>query len=502
MLGIQSILLIISLLTTTNISYEQKQEYYDNDLINCEASGDVDTSEIDTETYSAENNNRTPTVVYLNTYVNDTYSTLIKEYQFYSNKRQIVSINYVGAKATLNINYALYPDYDDRLCSANLNNYVDVFLFEQDTTYILQFCRDLYTTNRGLTFQLTTRTFSNMTNHDKYILHQTMDSTSAIGYRYNVIYDNYSSTNYTDTNYYISGDSPTSTYVNAIDNTHWFYDPNYHSFTDNRRVVTDTGCDEFNAIAFAYSTVKYYSDTYGEKTYNYRFSGTFISETSVLTCAHTIFSSKNLTSLTYLEQTGLTKNITFTPGINDYSSTNYYGTYSVTEIYAPISYVIRTYENTYAYNENVANYDWALCKTTNTIVGTKTHSYMGVSLFNISPGLTSWDFARSAGYPALQSTPVPNDSYLYYRTLWTSYPRVNSVTVVDNHAVSNEIFASKGNSGGPLYFKQTTVYNGNIVTSVYVVGVFSGYHDYLSSLSTFFFKNTPYLIHVASTYAL
>lgn len=235
------------------------------------------------------------------------------------------------------------------------------------------------------------------------------------------------------------------------------------------------------------------------------FSGTFISPTSVVTAAHCIFNCDyyNIGPNRFIGGTGLNRSMTFNPGINDYSSEDYYGEYMVTEIYASVSYLLQ-FSQDGDYTRDCADYDWAICLTSNTVVGTRTHSYMGISGFSYSPLSEPWPFAYNAGYPSLKS--LPPDAHLYEKTLWASYPLNKNVTIHTNgrRIESNEIIISGGNSGGPIYTKEVTIQYGQVIKTVYLLGIVSGSHinDDKDEFTSYFYRNTALIVNIARLVAL
>ena len=148
--------------------------------------------------------------------------------------------------------------------------------------------------------------------------------------------------------------------------------------------------------------------------------------------------------------------------------------------------------------------DWSVSLTTNTIAGSKTHSYM--ALFNFQSTGTESSLAstvvQSAGYPGLKNYSSANYNKLYY-SMWTSYPLENSVYGNYNMLYSDDVVISSGNSGGPLFVYNTAIQNGQVIKICNLIGICSSEEspfDYETGLDTFynsrFVRMRPIIINV------
>ena len=420
-------------------------------------------------------------------------------FKFSSPSRICASINYSGPSASLRIFYSNFFAESDYLVSVPyIANSPDCYMFDKNCEYIIELSPYGIMGSTSFSFQMSILTMSNFSNHDKYIFHQTFDSSSNVGYHYQTEYYNLSTSDYTATNSYVNSYSNSTSFDDKIDSNHWFYNPNQYSFSDNRRVVVDTGYSEFSSIAFSEATQVFNKSdgTFTNSAYN-RFSGTFVSETTVVSCAHSIFACQYNSDGGIL-CTGLNKDIYFCPGINDYSSMSidYYGKYRAYELYAPISYLLRFYNNGGIYSLNCSNYDWSICLTTNIYSGSRTHSYMGLSGFSLLSNDSTFSYARCAGYPLLNSNPT--DNYLYEKTMWVSYPLESTIYLYNGILISSDIAISGGNSGGPLYYKYTSVQNGQPTTYLYLFGVVSGKVATNSSCISAFYRNSALFTNIVN----
>ena len=225
-----------------------------------------------------------------------------------------------------------------------------------------------------------------------------------------------------------------------------------------------------------------------------RCTGTFVSSNVVVSCAHAIFVHRS-PYLSDFDFSGLNKSISFVPGINNYTGENYYGEYTVTELYASIGYVLKFYE--YGYETNYGSgYDWSVCVTNQTTIGSRTHSYMGISGFSYPSSLEYWTHAMSAGYPSMLS--FPEDWNLFNRTMWASFPLENNVTIVGDYIDSTSVVVSDGNSGGPMYLKTVGVQYGHVYKNVYLLGITSGAYYDGNNWHFLFYRNTAFIVNVVN----
>ncbi len=421
-------------------------------------------------------------------------------FSYHNQKRIYASLSYFGPDASIRIFYSNYFSDSDYLVSyPHVLDAKDCYLFETNADYIIELSPYSigYPTNYSLCLnKLSTESF---TNHQKYVMHQTFDSSSNLGYHYEVLYFDVSEDSSTGTKSSIKNYG-TAQYLGALNSNTYFYSPSEYSVEDNRKLVVDTGYDEYNAIAYGRNTAVYNSTNGGYQNGYFRFSGTFVSETTVVSCAHSMYPSKNetISGSTRTISTGMNKELYFYPGRNDYSghSYDYYGLYKVVDVYSSVSYVLQFSEKDYS-TEDCANYDWSICLTEPQSVGSREHSYMGIS--NFSSSSDSYPFARCAGYPALAKT----SSASYNYSLWASVPEENDVTIVGNHISSSDVVISGGNSGGPLYLKTTTVQNGQVVKHAVLLGIVSSVYTPADSTTgrqifeaSYFCRSTSLIVNI------
>lgn len=451
------------------------------------------------ETNEEDNERSNPTFTYFNgnaldISLNYGYDTSFSSYysskylRFYSNQRQFVKLNYSGPAAKMYIyysNFFLSTDYLEYY--PQIHNSVDCHFFDYDCEYIIEL--KPITPFSSLPFsvypqQLTT----NLQNNGEYIFHQTFVSSSNVGYRYEVELISVNTSTYNSIDATINSYSNSTTYSNGFDTDHYFYNPSV--LADNRLIVDDTGYDEYNAVSFSSGTLVDNCQTYGYGTKTTKFSGAFISNTTILTCAHTIFASYWVSSAKHY---GLNKDIYFYPGVNTYGVYTY-GVYKADEIYCPVTYVLE-----YCANNNhslgcTAN-DWAICLTHVHSIGQRSHSVFGVTGFSYSPNLLSWSHARCAGYPIMEIDPYNSD---YLQKMWTNFPLENSVSISSNgkYVQSNSVIISSGNSGCPLYYKSSSVYQGHTIKTVNILGIASGHILENGVFTSYFYRNTAFIVNM------
>ena len=262
-----------------------------------------------------------------------------------------------------------------------------------------------------------------------------------------------------------------------IDSTH-----NFNISNDNRRLVGDTGYYEYNGIGYVETTSKinvYNSSTaknyVAYDNYKRRDSGAFIDDNVLITCAHAFYHEP---AYYYQNATCLIKTFAFAPGVNSYpygdDDTSNYGEYLATEAYVSVSYVLNFNYGTIEYKVDCASADWAIVfvQLSNS-TPTYTHSNFGLLSFS---GTTS--SAVSVGYPNLTVCPS-DDYYMYQYSMWANYPLQGSATVATtsngfSYISSTYHKITKGNSGGPLYTRNTYVLNGQIHREVRIIGICSG----------------------------
>lgn len=479
------------------------------------------TQQLCCESEEEDNDNPTrsnPTFTYFNGTATDidisdtptvsSFSSTIQHryFRFVSNAMQYLKINYVGPTAKLRIFYANLFTNDDYLLSVqDVGNSIDCYYFEKDAEYILDFETVNVFFLMMFTIRLEVLTLSSLANHEKYLLHISYDSTSQLGYRYQTEYYNVDTTSSSSTGYYVNNYAPSGTsYLSLIDSTNYFYDNPPNTFTDNRRLVYDTGYDEFSAVAYCSDLCIFNNYVNSYSSMSFRASGTFISENVVMSCAHIVHNvidnpnHFNPIPLPII-RSGLCSSLTFNPGINSYTNEDYYGTYKASHTYVPVSYVLKFGEYNY-YLPDCAEFDWSLNLTTKIANGSRTHSYMGIGSFSYPASLDKWTHARNAGYPKLQSNPTNN---YYKKAIWVSYPLENDVVINGNIVSSKDIVVSGGNSGGPLYYRTSTIYQGQLVVTLNLIGIASGCTRYKTDgtgnfnlLRSFFCRGRPVLVNL------
>ena len=391
---------------------------------------------------------------------------------FSSTERQFVELNYSGPEAQLKIYNYYYFNTNDYLFYSNQISYdQDIIYCDANQIYVLEFQSNTY--NLG-SFTVTPIkvTSTTLTNHEKFFMHINYDSTSSLGYRYDVEYKNLDLNNATTTTDYINTDGGTTGYLDLISNA-----LNFGVSNDARRLVSNPSELQYSAVAFSSVSFKYINDVNTTMKY-YRGTGTFVDETTVLSCAHLFYDEIDDAADPYNGSTSIVYNSYFYPGANSYNdSFNWYqnfGKYKGVETYLPISYVLffdngglSPYESPYMR----IGYDWSITLTENVTEGYYTHSYMRMYYFT---GSINYQ-AQSAGYPALLECPS-TEIGKYMHTMWSSYPLFNVVEDCANYnvLVSNEIIASQGNSGGPIYLYYTSVYNGQVIRHASIMGILDG----------------------------
>ncbi len=424
-----------------------------------------------------------------------------RQYFSYHNQERIyANLNYSGSDASIRIFYSNYFSDSDYLVSyPHILDAKDCYLFETNADYIIELSPYSIGSPTNYSLCLNKLSTESLTNHQKYVMHQTFDSSSNLGYHYEVLYFDVSEDSSTGTNSSIKNYG-TAQYLDALSSNTYFYSPSEYSIEDNRRLVVDTGYDEYNAIAYGRNTAVYNSANDGYQNGYFRFSGTFVSETAVVSCAHSMYPSKSetISGSTRTVSTGMNKELYFYPGRNDYSghSYDYYGLYKTVDVYSSVSYVLQFSDKDHS-TSACANYDWSICLTEPQSIGSREHSYMGISNFSSS---ASYPFARCAGYPAL----VKTSSTSYNYSLWATVPEENDVAIVGNHISSSDIVISGGNSGGPLYLKTTAVQNGQVVKRAVLLGIVSSVYIPLASPTTgkqnfglsYFCRSTSLIVNI------
>ena len=389
---------------------------------------------------------------------------------FDSSERQFIKLNYSGPMSKLKIyNYYYYNSNDYLFYSSQISYDQDIIYCDAFQIYVLEFESNTYNTG-SFTLLPQKVTSTNLTTHEKYFMHIEYDTSSTFGYRYDVEYKNLDLNNTTSTTEFINLDGGVTSYLDLISNT-----LNFGLSNDSRRLVSNPGELQYSAIACANMSCQYV-DSSNSVIYSSGGTGTFVDETTVLSCAHLFYNQIDNSADDHNGYTAIPRNAYFYPGANSYYNSSYwyqnYGMYDGTDTYLPISYVLYDIPNISNNNEAFtkrAGFDWSITLTENVIEGTYTHSYMKMYHFTSNIHYQ----AQSAGYPALVNCPT-NDIGKYDHTMWASYPLFNTVntsSVSNNVLTSTDIISTPGNSGGPVYVYITTVYNGQVLRFSSIMGI-------------------------------
>ena len=410
-------------------------------------------------------------------------------FSFNSTKRQYIKLNYTGLNSKLHVYNSYYYSTSDYLqYIPDIRHDEDIIYMDKGQTYILEFTNISSYGNMSITPQ---RIDHNFLDHEKYILKITYDENSTLGHHYDVEYFDVSLTEATSTNGNINLNFNGTEYLDLIDeNVH------FNITNDSRRMVSEPGYSYYSAIAYAQNSVSFlYNDTIVND--GFRSTATFLDETTVLSCAHSVYKDmyvKDQEGVMTLDKTSLIKSFKFLPGINSYPNvTNYlskFGEYKAYVTYVPMSYAL--YEFPYAY-------DWAISLTNNTIIGEYNHSFMGLQNFDSIGTISNpSSFAvQFVGYPDITKEKDENNEYInqnnFTYTMWTSYPLLNSVYGLDNYLLSNTIISSGGNSGGPWFMMNSNTVNG---VSYYYIGIIGVHHGKLISGEPVSCRIRPIIINI------
>ena len=385
-------------------------------------------------------------------------------------------MNYSGPTASITIYYSNFFSSTDYLTYEwDVNSAIDCYYFDYNAEYIIELSSAFILGFTTFSFSLSNVT-SNTSNIDNYILHQTMDSSSQLGFHYNVEFFDFENITYTPMSSTIISNSYSCSYYDVIDDHTYFYDLSKWVVDDDRRIVSDTKYLEYNSVAKVYAPHAYFNPTSGLHNGIGGGSGgtaTFISETALLSCAH-MFHSEYKQVVDNTEQilsTSLQSIVSFYPGVNYYSGfdESYYGTYSAKEIYIPVKYIV---------SDKVSN-DWAFIVSEQLEQGIYNHSAMAPQVLGDNYNSSNkFNYSLSAGYPGGLHKLI-NDSHIYQNTLWIGYPlNGKSWNSYDNDnnriIISTDHVVSSGNSGGPLYTFSSYFENGHINYSVSILGICHG----------------------------
>ena len=443
--------------------------------------------------------------------------------RYVSDSTEYVHLNYSGPSASLYQYFAHDYQSSSYLTSVpNLTTAIDCFLVGVNREYYFKF------TSNGAGGTLWSICIESLDETPEevstYVLHQTYDASSSQGYHY--VVEDYAlidSTTSTPT-YATFANHNSTTYFDGIDSTHRSYDGEKHgdepantNWIDGRTAVVDTEASEYSAIAYSLDTFDYRPlDSSGNRASPgnkfFRSSGTFISQTSVATCAHAFYVNvKANSSLGYLADGGMPKYKTFAPGANSYGcSSGYlapYGQYRVTDAYVSVSFLV----SKCAYGDYklvCSKYDWALCETT-PVSGSSlpVHSTMGLTSFGLQNG--SFPYASYAGYGTLAHTQGESE---YDYLLWKA-PNNRAVEIIMTETGFGQFLGSiyitnsGGHSGCPLYYFSFVIENGQPVDHCQLIGITSGMktHDdppYLYYDCAAFFQLNPFFVNLAKEIVL
>lgn len=419
------------------------------------------------------------------------WSPYVKYYRFLSPMRGFVSFNYSGPPISLTTyysNYFLNTDYLSK--SSSYYNEPDCYYFDKNVEYIIELKMIGTSTTFYYSFCMELLDI-NLSNHEKYILHEEIDSDSNVGVHYNVSYFNTGSSGYSPHMSNIVSSSSTTSYLDNIDSTH-----NFGVSGDNRRLVSDTRYYEYSSIGYFHTSFTYFKyNTSSNKntivdSLSYRGTGTFISNNCVLSCAHLFYDEDFSSTKQY---SALCRTGTFYPGVNTYSSFDSYGYFYITNIYLPVDYILK-YDMSGVYPPYWISSDWALVIVDSGHDCSLTHSSMGLSSFNN----TTYD-AISAGYPHLTNCPA-SDVNIYSKTLWVSYPlgkeaHINTFLNGMSYIESANNKTTQGNSGGPLYINSTYVEYGQVYHVSSIIGICSCQVSLL--VTEGFFQITSFHVNLA-----
>ena len=401
-------------------------------------------------------------------------------FKFESTENQFVKLNYSGQMSELKVfNYYYYSSNDYLFYSSQISYDTDIIYCDANQTYILVFRSNLPNTG-AISITPNKISTSNLVNHEKYLLHIIYDNTTSLGYRYDVEYRNINLDTAIETVEYIDTNGGVASYLDLIDNN-----LNFNLTNDDRRLVSNPGECQYSAIAQAQGLFTYYM---AEDSYDYlsSYTGTFVDETTVLSCAHLFYQyDGNTQSATYGQST-LTRQIYFYPGANSYyNQTNWYsnyGEYKGTDTFVPISYLL--------VNSGKTEYDWSLTLTEVVTQGSYTHSYMRMYHFTSSNNYS----VQSAGYPVLSNIPNGEESK-YAHTMWASYPLYRTITTYNNYLSSTDIVLTGGNSGGPIYVYVTAIQNGVIIRRAGIAAIASATNPGSTFTQSYMCRMRPVIIN-------
>ncbi len=379
------------------------------------------------------------------------YYGLKKYFVFTPTESMIMDLNYNGPNASLKVYDIHYFASNDYLFySSNLAYDYDLLYLCTNQQYLFEFTS---LTSSLSSMSITPTKVTSLDNHEKFLMHVTYDSSSALGYHYDIEYKNINLNSCSNTIEYINSSNGVTQYYDLLSNT-----LNFNLDNDNRVMVSNPGELEYSAISYVEANGIVIDDQNLQYTVGSRGTGTFVDGTTVLSCAHIFYSNAEINGTSYGY---LPSSMTFYPGANSYFDSNSFyqtfGIFTATNSYVPISYLIYG---------NDSQYDWSISLTTNTYSGSSNHSYMRMVSFEGTYG----NQVQFAGYPALYNCPT-NDQDKYRYTMWTSYPLYNSITSSDNKIYSTDIISTGGNSGAPMFIFSSGIENGHVYYGCYQIGI-------------------------------
>ncbi len=381
-----------------------------------------------------------------------------KYFAFSSLESQICRLNYSGSNATIRLFYKnLISDknYLTRINNANAD--LNLFYLDANTDYIFEITNTAQNQN-SFSLEIKKCTLTNLSNHEKYILCQSKDSDSSLGYHYTIQSFDISSSSSVLTESKVVSNGSSVVYNSLLEETNYTFGIE----NDNRRLVSDPTYSYYSSIAKMSGDLKY--DGAVQSSLSTGGTGTFVSENVILSSAHLFFNERKYSGRTL---STLTCNVNFKPG---YMPPNHYfcGNYEVQKTYLPISFVIYR-SDTQSGKSVSAIYDWSISIAKQTMSDIKVHSYMGIAHFDNA----NFTMAQSAGFPSLKN----EDGRFVNNSLWTNYPLYHSLELVDEFSKkyirSDDLVISEGNSGGPIFHQTTSVINGVPTTNCYLIGIIS-----------------------------
>ena len=224
---------------------------------------------------------------------------------FDSSERQFIKLNYSGPMSKLKIyNYYYYNSNDYLFYSSQISYDQDIIYCDAFQIYVLEFESNTYNTG-SFTLLPQKVTSTNLTTHEKYFMHIEYDTSSTFGYRYDVEYKNLDLNSATSTTEFINLEGGVTSYLDLITDT-----LNFGLSNDSRRLVSNPSELQYSTIAYANASCKYV-DSSNSVIHSYRGTGTFVDETTVLSCAHLFYNKINNPADDYNGYTAIPHNADF-----------------------------------------------------------------------------------------------------------------------------------------------------------------------------------------------